>query len=114
MHQNHLIEKVTPYDMGMREMLNQLTMFFRQHGADAVTATHQAYGAVYGMVQKQAAMLAFVEAFFVMAVVYFVLFPFVLLLRNPRKAERDEARKRKAGTWVEPEHERGPKFELVH
>lgn len=114
MHQNHLIEKITPYNTGMREMLTQLTAFFHQRGADAVTATQQAYGAVYGMVQKQAAMLSFVEAFWVMAVVYVVLFPFVLLLRNPRKAERDEAAKRRAGTWVEAEHEQEAVLELVH
>lgn len=112
MHQTHLVEKVTPYDMGFREMLNQLTMYFRQHGSDPITSVQRGYAAVYGMVQKQAAMLSFVEAFWVMAAVYLVLFPFVLLLRNPRKAERDEARKGSAPEQSSPERE--PELELVH
>jgi len=41
------------------------------------------------MVQRHASMLSFVEAFWVMAVLFLVMLPFILLLRNPRpKAQR--------------------------
>jgi hypothetical protein len=54
---------------------------FIAHGADGVTASRKALGGVYGMVQQHAAMLAFVEAFFVMGVVFLLMLPFLPLLQ---------------------------------
>ena len=50
----------------------------------AYDAQHKAMGAIYGMVQQQAAMLSFVEAFWVMGVIFLGMLPLVLLLRNAR------------------------------
>ena len=41
-------------------------------------------GAIYGMVQQQAALLSFVEAFWVMGVIFLCMLPLVFLLRNAR------------------------------
>ncbi|HYL13763.1 MAG TPA: hypothetical protein VEV41_12050, partial [Terriglobales bacterium] len=54
------------------------------HGADNYTATRRALAALYGLVQRHAAMLSFVEAFWVMGVLFLTMLPFVLLLKNPR------------------------------
>ncbi|MGC2112877.1 MAG: hypothetical protein WA655_25390, partial [Candidatus Korobacteraceae bacterium] len=49
-----------------------------------VDAAHKSWGAIYLMVQQQAAMLSFVEAFWVMGVIFWAMLPLLLLLRNAR------------------------------
>jgi len=41
-------------------------------------------GAMYGIIRQQAALLSFVEAFWVMGVIFLCMLPLVLLLRNAR------------------------------
>ena len=53
------------------------------HGADAVTAKHQAYGALWGMVQQQSAMQSFVDTFAAMGIVFLLVLPFLLLMKRP-------------------------------
>ena len=59
---------------------------FVAHGIDGVTATRKALGAVYGMVQQHAAMLAFVEAFWVMGAVFLLMLAFLPMLQYSKKA----------------------------
>jgi len=97
-HQNQLISHVTSYDQHTRMMLHALQSWFQMHGSSAVDAAKKAMGAVYGMVQQQAAMLSFVEAFWVMGVIFLGMIPLLLLLRNardlhphtPRKVRREQ------------------------
>jgi hypothetical protein len=57
-------------------------------GTDYASATRQAYGIVYGMVQQQAAMLAFVKAFRFLGFLFFLVTPLILLMRRPRRVEK--------------------------
>lgn len=84
LHQNHLIEKIQPGTPASREMLRGLQGMFHVNGADNVTASRKALGALYGMVQRQAAMLSFVEAFWLMAALFAAMLPFLALLRHTR------------------------------
>jgi hypothetical protein len=59
MHINILGEHVNPANPLARQTMNGLRGLFMSQGKDAVTATRQAYGTVWGMVQQQAAMLAY-------------------------------------------------------
>ena len=54
------------------------------HGLDAQTAMHRAYGAVWGMVQRQAAMISFVDTFRAMAIVFLLVLPILLVMRRPK------------------------------
>jgi len=83
-HQNHLVANIRPGDVQTLRMLQGLRMNFYLHGADSVTAARKALGAVYGMVQQHAAMLAFVEAFWIMGVVFLMMLPFLPLLQYSR------------------------------
>jgi MFS transporter, DHA2 family, multidrug resistance protein len=84
LHQNHLVANISAGDPRTRSMLHGMQGFFYSKGADSVTASHKALGAMYGMLQRHAMMLSFVEAFWVMGVVFLLMLPLVLLLRNPR------------------------------
>ena len=84
-HQNQLISHITPSDVRTQNMARGLQMWFQMHAPlSAYDAQHKAWGAIYGLVQQQAAMLSFVEAFWVMAVIFWGMLPLVLLLRNAR------------------------------
>jgi DHA2 family multidrug resistance protein len=84
-HQTRLVEHIRPGQPHVEALLHQFTRFFALKGSDPVTASRQAYGAIFGMVQQQAAMLSFVEAFKVMGVVFLVMIPMVALLKDPKK-----------------------------
>jgi DHA2 family multidrug resistance protein len=81
---NSLGAYVNPFNPAAQQMISQARAMFMAKGADAVTATREAYAAVFGMVQQQSAMLAFVHAFQLLAIVFIACLPLVLLMRRPR------------------------------
>jgi DHA2 family multidrug resistance protein len=83
-HQNQLIVHITPYDHGTQMSVRGMQAWFMMHGSNSVDALKKSLGAIYGMVQQQAALLSFVEAFWIMGVIFFCMLPLVLLLRNAR------------------------------
>ncbi len=85
MHHNHLVAHVTPGSPQALRMLQGMRANFYAHGADSVTASRKALAALYGMVQQHASMLAFVEAFWIMGVVFLLMLPFLPLLQYANK-----------------------------
>jgi DHA2 family multidrug resistance protein len=77
-------EHVTLFDPATSEMLAQLKAAFLARTGDAVAATNQAYLVLYGMVQRQAAMVSFVMIFRLLGILFFVMVPLVLLMRKPQ------------------------------
>jgi MFS transporter, DHA2 family, multidrug resistance protein len=84
MHQNHLVANITAGSLQTRGMLQGMQAWFHLRGFDSYIASRKALGAMYAMVQAHAAMLSFVEAFWVMGVMFLLMLPFILLLRSPR------------------------------
>jgi DHA2 family multidrug resistance protein len=101
MHQNHLISRITPADLSANTMLQGMQSWFHLHGFDSYTASRKALGAMYGMVQAHASMLSFVEAFWVMGIMFLAMLPFLLLLGNPRARRQPPAQPRIPLTRVE-------------
>jgi DHA2 family multidrug resistance protein len=85
MHQNVLVGKITAGNLKTGSMLQGMQGWFHRNGVDSYVASRRAWASLYGMVQRNASMLSFVEAFWVMGVLFLVMMPFVLLLRNPRR-----------------------------
>ena len=75
---------VTPYDPASSMTFSGLRAAFLAAGADAATATSRAYAALFGMVQRQAAMVAFVGIFQFLGILFVGLIPLVLLMRRPK------------------------------
>jgi DHA2 family multidrug resistance protein len=78
-------EHVTPYDPAAQNLFMQLRGAFMAAGSDAVTATDRAYGALFGLVQRQASMVAFVGIFQLLGIVFIAMVPLVLLMRRPAR-----------------------------
>jgi len=91
LHQNHLIANITAGDVQALRMWHGMQARFFSMGADSLTASRKALGAMYLMVQKHAAMLAFVEAFWVMGVVFLLMLPFLLLLQYSKPKTATDA-----------------------
>jgi len=82
-HTSMLVTHVTGYDFATQQYLAGLKSAFVSRGADAATAVQRSYGAVYGMVQRQAAMMSFIDTFWVMAIVFIALLPVILIMQRP-------------------------------
>ena len=80
-HQSTLVSHITAGDLKTRRMITGMQLWFQAHGLDSYSAHRKALAAVYGLVQQHANMLAFVEAFWIMAVMFACLLPLLLLLR---------------------------------
>ena len=80
---NVLGSHVNPYDPTATSMINGMKQSMMAAGADAATATQQAYGAVFGMVQREAMMLGFVRAFRLLGYLFFAMIALVFLMKKP-------------------------------
>jgi len=111
-HQNVLVGNITAGSLKTRQMLQGMQGWFHANGVDQYVASRRAWAALYGMVQRQASMLSFVEAFWVMGVMFLVMLPFILLLRNPRAKPPRQAPPPAAGQLSEV-HEESQEEELL-
>jgi DHA2 family multidrug resistance protein len=84
MHINDLGANVNPYSLSSRMNLNGLTSMFTSRGMDRVTAAHGAYDATFGMVARQAAMLSFVDAFWLLGITFLVITPLIYIMKKPK------------------------------
>src|SRR5262245_65686285 len=76
----------TQYDLASRSLFMQMRSAFMAAGADITTATSRATAAMFGLVQRQATMVAFVGIFQLLGVIFVSLIPLVLLMRRPKRA----------------------------
>jgi DHA2 family multidrug resistance protein len=84
-HQNHLVANVTAGNLKTLMTLRGMQANFHAHGTDAVTASRKSLAALYGLVQEHASMLAFVEVFWLMGVVFLLMIPFLPLLQYTKR-----------------------------
>jgi DHA2 family multidrug resistance protein len=57
---------------------------FMAKGADAVTAEHQAMGAIWAMVQRQASMLSYNDVFRFLGGMFLLMVPLIFLMEKPK------------------------------
>jgi DHA2 family multidrug resistance protein len=83
-HQARLMEGVNDYSASYHNMLNGLQTKLVAAGSTMAHASAQAHGMIYNTVQRQAVMLAFIDNFKMLGVVFFSIIPVLLLMRKPR------------------------------
>jgi DHA2 family multidrug resistance protein len=86
-HTHFLGEHVSMLNAPTRTFLNGTQASMMQHGSDPVAAGSQAYVALWGTVQRQSAMLAFVDTFRAMSIVFLVVLPFLLIMKRPQRGK---------------------------
>jgi DHA2 family multidrug resistance protein len=80
---NVLGSHVDAYSPAARQMLSGARAALMARGVDGATATKQAYAAMFGTVQRQAAMLAFNETFHVLALLFLAAMLLLLFMKKP-------------------------------
>jgi DHA2 family multidrug resistance protein len=86
-----LTTHVNVYDPTTQSMIAQLRAAFVAAGADVATATDRAHAALFGMIERQAAMISFVHLFRVLGFVFIMVIPLVLLMKRPTHGGRAAA-----------------------
>jgi MFS transporter, DHA2 family, multidrug resistance protein len=82
-HQNLLVGHVTPYTSQYDTTIQAMQQAFARNAASTVDALHQAQAQLYAMVQRQALALSYIDAFWLLALVFAAMLPLVLMLRKP-------------------------------
>lgn len=84
MHLHYLGQQVNSTSLQTQQRLAGLRQLFMSRGADAVTATRQAHGALWGAVQQQASMLSYNDVFRFLGGMFLLLLPLLLLMGKPK------------------------------
>jgi len=84
-HQTVLVSHLTPKSPQYLSMLQHISRRLSVEGYGAVEASQRAYAQLYGMVNRQANMLAYVDNFKVLGVALLVIVPLVFLMKRPPK-----------------------------
>jgi DHA2 family multidrug resistance protein len=83
-HTAQLVEHANPLNPAYHNMLASLTSAYTAAGASTAGAAAQAQGMVYAIIQRQAAMLSFLDDFKLLGVVFFAIIPIFFLMRRPK------------------------------
>ena len=81
---SQLGEHVNPFSIAARQMMHSLQGMFMSTGSDSATAATQARAALFAMVERQASMIAYNSIFLILATLFALMVPFILLMRRPQ------------------------------
>jgi DHA2 family multidrug resistance protein len=82
-HQSRLATNLTATNPRVRSFLASARAGFMAHGSDPALALRQAYAALYGTMERQAALLSFTEIFWVLATVFLCMVPIIFIMKKP-------------------------------
>jgi DHA2 family multidrug resistance protein len=80
---NVLGAHVNALSASARNMMNMMEQMMISRGGDAVAAAHQARAMIFGLVQREAAMISYNTIFKSLGILFLALLPFILLMRRP-------------------------------
>jgi MFS transporter, DHA2 family, multidrug resistance protein len=83
-HQSRLAENVNDYSAAYRNTMNGLQTKLVSAGSTAAHAAAQAHGMIYNTIQRQAAMLSFLDNFKMLGVVFLGVLPILLMMKKPK------------------------------
>jgi DHA2 family multidrug resistance protein len=83
-HQSRLMEHVNNFSAAYHNTLNGMQAKLIAAGSTASHASAQAHGMIYGTIQRQAVMLAFIDNFKMLGVVFFAVIPIMVLMKKPK------------------------------
>jgi DHA2 family multidrug resistance protein len=83
-HIARLTERANELSAAYHNMLNGIQTRLVAAGSSAAYANTQAHAMVYGTIQRQAAMLAFLDNFKMLGIVFLLIIPALLLMKKPK------------------------------
>jgi DHA2 family multidrug resistance protein len=82
-HINVLGANVNSFSLAAHQVLQEAAASLISRGADAHTASNQAYAVVFGMVERQATIMSFNDVFWLLTLLFLLMLPLVFLMRKP-------------------------------
>ena len=82
MHQTNLVGHESPFNPRYLEALHGAAAMLRQRGSDVSCAFHQARALLYYELQRQSAMLAFIDVFWILGVLCLCMIPLMLFVKS--------------------------------
>jgi DHA2 family multidrug resistance protein len=89
-HQVTLAAHAIPGSVPYRLYMDRMKEMMISHGVTAASATQMAVGQAYQQMLRQASMLSYKNAFFILSVVIFCLSPLPFLMRLPSKTAKPD------------------------
>ena len=86
-HQNVLVGEITPYDHQYNALVQSLTEHFAQMGAGIEAARQQAVATIGRLVSEQAQIMAYLDDFWLLGVIFAALIPLTLLVGSSRQSD---------------------------
>jgi MFS transporter, DHA2 family, multidrug resistance protein len=83
-HQNMLVEHISRYDPQYLALAHSLQMRMLEAGGTAAEALRKAQAVIATMIDQQAQLLAYIDDFQLLAVVFICLVPIVFIVKRPR------------------------------
>src|SRR5947207_3075017 len=84
-HTSDLSANVNNFNPAARATFEAMRNGLMARGVDMASATKQAYAGMFGLVERHAAMLSYIDAFFLLAALFILVLPLVLLMKKPTK-----------------------------
>ena len=84
-HTSDLSANVNNFNPAARATFEAMRNGLMARGMDMASATKQAYAGMFGLVERHAAMLSYIDAFFLLAALFVLVLPLVLLMKKPTK-----------------------------
>jgi DHA2 family multidrug resistance protein len=81
-HQNFLAEHVNATNPAYQAAVSGMSQHLTAAGSSAVQAAAQSNGLIYGIIQRQSSLLAYVDNFRLLAVIFLVLIPLMFLMKK--------------------------------
>lgn len=90
LHQVHLVEHLTPFNTSYQLTLSRVDQFLQHMGVDVSTAQQGSLSVIHGQLLRQASMLSFNDAFYLLSVLLICTLPLLLLIRRSESARADK------------------------
>ncbi len=81
-HQNSLVEHLSPFDRGYQIAVSQAGHALTYSGMNTAVSGNAAPATIYGQLLRQASMLSFNEAFFLLSICMILILPLVLMMKR--------------------------------
>ena len=91
-HQSMLVPHVNVWDPETARRLKEWTEHFALQGADSFTASRRALAMVYRATTEQAQLMAYIDDFWLIAIVFLAVLPLIPLMKRVRTEQNERAR----------------------
>jgi DHA2 family multidrug resistance protein len=85
-HQVHLVEHLTPFDRNFQDVLPEISRSLQSRGLNPSHSDQGSLGLIYSEVIKQASMLSFNDAFYLLSTMMMLILPLVLLMKKGKES----------------------------